>query len=132
MPLTRISLTIPAGVVRELDRTAKALHRSRSWVVVEAVKQYLARTAGPARTVAAPAPSQIAESESSSYTAGLGEYRLHQLEADLRLSPTERVRAAQNMLKLSRPRRPSTPHRVVQFDRYEDYINWQRAEHLVR
>lgn len=131
MALTRISLTIPAAVVRELDRAAKSLSRSRSWVIVEAVKQYLARTPGPAPTVT-PHANRVAESELLAHGAGLGEQRLQQLQADLRLSPTERVRVAQSTLKRVRPRRPPTPHRVVQFDRYEDYINWQRAEQLVR
>lgn len=131
MALTRISLTIPANVVRELDRRAKALHRSRSWLIVEAVKQNLKGPAGPVETEAPP-PTRAAESQSLPYGAGLGEQRLQQLEADVRLSPTERVRAAQNTLKAARPRRPSTPHRVVQFDRYEDYISWQRAEQLAR
>lgn len=132
MPLTRISLTIPAAVVRELDRTAKSLNRSRSWVIVEAVRQYLTRTAALAKSAAAPAPNRVVEAESPAYAAGLGEHRLQQLEADVRLTPTERVRAAQRTLKLARPRRSSTPHLIVQFDRYEDYINWQRGEHLVR
>jgi predicted transcriptional regulator len=132
MALTRISLTIPSGVVRKLDRTAKSLHRSRSWVIVEAVKQYLAGEPGPARTVTKSASDRAAESGQLPYVAGLGEHRLQQLEADLRLSPTERVRSAQKTLKQARGRRAFTLHRVVQFDRYEDYINWERSEQLVR
>jgi predicted transcriptional regulator len=40
--LTPISLRLPAGVIGALDEIAIALERSRSWVVLRAIRQYLA------------------------------------------------------------------------------------------
>src|SRR5690242_4138778 len=116
MPLTRISLTIPVSLLQQLDAHAQAGERARSRVVVEAVRAYLGRTVGTEGT-GRTATARVAEEPTAPYTAwpGLGEHRLQQLEADLRLSPTERVLAAQDMLRLYRPRRPPTPNRVVQF-----------------
>lgn len=55
----------------------------------------------------------------------LGPYRHAQLLADLRLTPEERVRAAEETARLSfvlhRPPRPF----VKAFDHYEDYLDWK-------
>ena len=60
--------------------------------------------------------------------AGLGESRRAQLLADLRLTPEERVRAAEETARISFLLRPSPGKRVVGFDRYEDYLDWKRRE----
>ena len=125
MSLSRISITIPEELVTEADRKAVELDRSRSWVLVDALREYLAprepgMKAGSARLVQEP------EME---YLAGLGPSRTAQLEADLRLTPEERVLAAERTLLVDAAR-GHTPvqDRLVTFDRYEDYIEWQRRE----
>jgi hypothetical protein len=122
MALARISLTIAADLVRKLDRKAKELDRSRSWVIAEAARRFL-EAPSPAATAARESPATYA------VTPGLGESRLRQLEADLRLTPTERVRAAQETARVGRlVRRTRGPDRVLSFDRYEDYLDWKRLE----
>lgn len=125
MPLTRISITIPEELVEAADRAARGLDRSRSWLVVEALRRYLARQARPARVVAEPvAPYGVPE-------AGVGEQRRAQLEADLALTPEERVKEAERTARLSdfvAPKR--RVDRVLTFDAYEDYLEWDRRERL--
>jgi hypothetical protein len=42
----RISMTIPAPLVEEADRAARAVVRSRSWLIAEAMRAYLGRREG--------------------------------------------------------------------------------------
>ncbi len=117
MALSRISITIPEELIAEADRRAGALDRSRSWVLVEALRQYLA-----------PRGDGVREPEVQ-YVVGLGPSRTAQLEADLRLTAEERVCAAERTLLVSEVRnRPPTHDRLLTFDRYEDYLEWKRRE----
>jgi len=123
MAFKRISITLPKDVLEAADRRARALDRSRSWVIVEAIRAYVAASA-----------SQVRESAPPTYAVtsrGLGPLRLAQLESDLRLTPERRVRAAEETARLGErvgggPRR--SPQRVLSFDRYEDYVDWKRKE----
>ncbi len=105
-PLARISMTIPPDVLRRADRIAKREGRSRSWVLTEAV-----------RRLAEPTPAQLPRLDDS---------RRVMLKADLALTPTERVLAAE------RTAREVPVHRFgalfVTFDRFEDYLEWKRRE----
>lgn len=56
-------------------------------------------------------------------TGGLSPSRRAQLERDLELTPEERVRAGEETLQLDRLRRTNIQHRVIGFDRYEDYLD---------
>ncbi len=117
MAFTRISITLPPDVLQAADRRARALDRSRSWLIVEAIRAY------------------VAKPDSQRYgtiTPGLGPSRQAQLESDLRLTPERRVHAAQETARLAELVRGSRgrSHRVISFDRYEDYVTWQRTEHL--
>jgi len=117
MALSRISITIPEELIAEADRKATTLDRSRSWVLVDALRQYLAPQVAGVRQPAA------------EYVVGLGPSRTAQLEADLRLTPEERVCAAERTLLVDEARhRPPAPDRLLTFDRYEDYLEWQRRE----
>jgi hypothetical protein len=127
MPLTRITVTIPGDLVRAADEQARALDRSRSWVIADALKRQVAPDGagtGAAATTGGPATP-------ATDTRGLGRFRHAQLQADLRLSPEQRVREAERTARVSelRGRRPSS-NRVLTFDRYEDYLDWQRREEL--
>lgn len=122
MALTRISITLPRDVLAATDRRARSLDRSRSWLIVEAIRAYLAGSL-----------SQIREPAATPYgvtSPGLGPLRLAQLESDLRLTPERRVRAAEETARLGEQVRGSRrgPHRVLSFDRYEDYVDWKRKE----
>jgi predicted nucleotidyltransferase len=79
-PYARIAITLPATDLAAADRLAKALDRSRSWVIAESIRRYTAAEAAPPQS------------------PGLGPYRLEQLKADLSLTPEQRVRAAQRTL----------------------------------
>jgi len=117
MAKSRISITIPEELIVAADQRADALDRSRSWVLVEALRQYLAE---PVASVREPEVR---------YVAGLGPSRTAQLEADLRLTPEERVLEAERTLLVDEAQgRPPTRDRLLTFDRYEDYLEWKRRE----
>ena len=119
MSLSRISITIPEELIAAADRRAAELERSRSWVLVDALRQYLARPEGA-----------VHEGEVA-YLGGLGALRTAQLEADLRLTPEERVIEAERTLRVEDVRRSSRKaqqDRLLTFDRYEDYVDWTRRE----
>lgn len=105
-PLARISMTIPSDVLRRADRIAKREGRSRSWVLTDAV-----------RRLAEPPPSSPPR---------LDESRRGLLQADLALSPTERVLAAERTAREVPVRRFAAL--FVTFDRFEDYLEWKRQE----
>jgi predicted transcriptional regulator len=105
-PLARISMTIPADVLRRADRIAKREGRSRSWVLADAVRRL-------------PEPTPASQPR-------LDESRRIQLAADLALSPTERVLAAERTAREVPVRRYGTL--FVTFDRFEDYLEWKRRE----
>jgi len=123
MALTRISITLPRDVLAAADRRARSLDRSRSWLIVEAIRAYLAGS-----------PSQGREPAATPYgvtSPGLGPLRLAQLESDLRLTPERRIRAAEETARLGERVRGTRgrPDRILSFDRYEDYVDWKRKEH---
>lgn len=126
MAFKRISITLPKDVLQAADRRARALDRSRSWLIVEATRAYLAAAA-----------TQVREAASAPYAVtspGLGPLRLAQLESDLQLTPERRVRAAEETARLGeRVRGARGPaNRLISFDRYEDYVEWKRKEHILR
>lgn len=155
MPLKRITITIPETLLRAADERAQALDRSRSWVVVDALRRSLEeagpgpkqgegtyRAEPPAAFVAerqaepaAPATQRVAEPANATRThaARLGPYRRAQLEADLRLPIEQRVREAELAARVTELRTtPLRSHRVLTFDRYEDYLEWERWEERAR
>lgn len=134
MSLSRVTITIPAPLLAEADRRAEALDRSRSWLLVEALKAYLATAADPSGAQSVPRAPRLpllAHEPDTGYIAGLGPQRLAQLAADLEVTPEERVRFAQQAAAAGTARRrPAQPHRVIAFDRLEDYFTWERHEDL--
>src|SRR2546422_11145071 len=123
MAFTRISIPLPREVLAAADRRARGLDRSRSWLIVEAIRAYLAGS-----------PSQVRESAATPYgvpSPGLGPLRLAQLESDLRLTPERRIRAAEETARLggrvggARGR----PHQGLSFCPYRGYVGWKRKEH---
>ena len=119
----RISITLPRELLVAADRRARELDRPRSWIVADALRAYVG--GAPAR------PPAVGEPTRAPYGAapGLGPYRLAQLEADLALTPEQRVRAAERTARAS-PRRARLGHRLLLFDHYEDYLEWKRSQAL--
>src|SRR2546425_11377384 len=122
MAFTRISITLPRDVLAAADRRARGLDRSRSWLIVEAIRVYLAGS-----------PSQVRESAATPYgvpSPGLGPLRLAQLESDLRLTPERRIRAAEETARLGERVRGARgrPPQVLSLHPYEDYVGLERKE----
>lgn len=117
-PLARISMTIPPDVLKRADRIAKREGRSRSWVLAEAVRQ-----------LEEPALAKpVSGKPASAKRPRLDESRRAQLKADLRLTPSERVLAAERTAREVPLRRYGAL--FVSFERYEDFLEWKRAEAL--
>ena len=111
---SRVAITIPASDLAAADAIARERQRSRSWVISEAVRRYAAE----------PVPAPPA------FTPGLGPLRLAQLAADLRLTPEQRVRAAEQTARAARPRNAVRAQRVIGFDDLNDYLAWKRLEDI--
>ena len=123
MALARISITLPRDVLAAADRRARALDRSRSWLIVEALRAYLAT---PARSASA----GIREPDAPVYAAReVADARRQHLAADLKRSPAERLQRAEQLTRLARQVRPRRGRRqqVIGFDSYEDFYEWKKA-----
>jgi hypothetical protein len=122
----RIAITLPARDLAAADRLARTHDRSRSWIIAEAVRRY----AASAEAGEAPGPSRATKGATVAAAAapGLGASRLDQLRRDLALTPEERVRAAEETLRLTQLQHGPRPQQVLAFDRYEDYLDWKRRQ----
>ena len=123
-PLARVTITVPGRLIEKADARAKREGRSRSWVLAEALRRFLSEPAPPA-AVREPVTTPYA------VNPGLGEQRLDMLRADMRLTPTERIRNAEESTEdaFRIQRTPRVPL-VMAFDRYEDYLDWKRKDVL--
>ena len=120
MPLTRISITVPKDLVTAADCRARELDRSRSWVLTEALRGYLA--SGPVIVREPTVPYDA--------SADVAEARRRRLLDDLQLSPAERLRATDELVRLSRMVREPRALRaqVIGFDSYDDFYEWKKAQ----
>lgn len=110
--------------MQEADRRAAALDRSRSWVVAEALRRYLASIT---RYPKSGDTGMLFRESAPTYRRGLGEHRLAQLESDLALTPEQRVREAEETLRPTETDERGRPgERLLTFDSYEDYLDWKR------
>ena len=62
---------------------------------------------------------------------GLGASRLAQLRRDLALTPEERVRAAEETLRLTELRATRRPEQILAFDTYEEFLDWKQGRDLL-
>ena len=138
MALARVTVTVPAALLKEADRRAGALQRSRSWVVAEALRRLLADPLPPIGR--APAALAVREPVMAPYLASPDPQRLAQLEADLALTPEQRVWEADRTLRQAESAaaaaaaaaaRPPRVRAIRSFDRYEDFVDWRRVRDLV-
>jgi hypothetical protein len=127
--IERISITLPAELVRWADREAKRLGRPRSWVIAEALRG--------AAGGGAPAPlpgGLVRERVVSPYAAvadEMEEARQRRLRATLALSPAERLHKAEELLRLARAVRPRRGrHQIIAFDTFEEFWQWKKAHRV--
>lgn len=122
----RISVTLPRDVLAEADRIAAELGRSRSWVLAEGVRKLAVDPRHPEQSSSRKAPllKGPATLPYGAQASGLGEYRLAQLQSDMRMGPEDRVRASEEMTRLSEMLYPGRPDQLLSFARYEDYLAW--------
>jgi hypothetical protein len=127
MAFARISITLPRDVLAAADRRARALDRSRSWVIAEAIRALVA-----APSPAAPARDRVREPEAPVYAAQeVADARRRHLATDLKRTPAERLRRAEELARLARQVRPQKGggrrQQVIGFDSYEDFYEWKKA-----
>jgi Ribbon-helix-helix protein, copG family len=127
----RISITLPAELLRWADQEAKRLGRSRSWVIAESL-----RGAGAAAGEYAPrvVSTRVAEPRVNPYAEVAGEMAVaeeRRLRAALALSPEERLRQAEELIRLARAVRPQRRRsQIIAFDTFEEYWQWKRANQV--
>ena len=136
---SRITITIPQNLVAAADQKAVSLDRSRSWVLVEALRQYLQAPSTPL-AVYEPVdppygtrpPAGALDSPPVDAVAEVAASRRHHLRAELALHPLERLQRAEQLARLGQPSNlPRPSAQVVGFDDYEDYYEWKRSR-LIR
>jgi len=123
----RVTVTVPAAVLDAADRLAARLDRSRSWVVAEALRRLGEHPETPGGAAA------VRETATAPYSvaSGLGPQRLAQLEADIRLTPEQRVHAAEADIETAvRFHRPPRVAQVIAFATYDDFLDWKRRSVL--
>lgn len=106
MPPTTVitSISLPAKLRRRLDLEAKRQRRARSFVVAQAIEEYLVRR------------------ERQAFTEG----RERTLRDGLALSPEERLALAEGLwLEATQGRGPVAPWTAA-FDTFDEYEGWRR------
>jgi hypothetical protein len=117
MAFARIAITLPQELLAATDARAKESDRSRSRVIVEALRAYLT---GP-QIVREPVPAYGPDA--------VGVARRDHLERDLARSPAERLRAAEEAARVAQSKRPrrGPVQQIIGFDSYEDFYEWKKA-----
>ena len=107
-PYARIAITLPEADLEAADRLAAAQDRSRSWIVAEAVRRYVAEQSG---------------------AVGLDASRRAQLRRDLALTPLERIRAAEDGVHIAGHDGTATSiDAPIRFRSFDDFLAWSRAQ----
>jgi len=102
---TILSISLPAELRAKLDTIATRLRRSRSFVVAEAIQEYLARR------------------DHDTFEAA----RERTLREGLALSPAERLRLSEELWEdLTRGRGPAKPWTAA-FNTFDQYERWRRG-----
>jgi len=124
MPHARISITLPRELVAAADQQARALDRSRSWLVADALRRYLSTPAADAAS-----PGRVREAPAVAYAAReVAEARTRHLAAEMKLPAEERLLRAEQLGQLARQaQRRGRRQQVIAFDTYEDFYEWKKA-----
>ncbi len=138
-PYARVAITLPPEDLAAADRLAQARDRSRSWIVAEALRQYVAAADAQSSPGSGDGPMEAdvvlavptgPVSSRVPYEPGLGVSRTRQLVRDLALTPEERVLAAEETLALHALVREERPVASRFFDHYDDFLDWKRDRDL--
>lgn len=132
MTLARISITIPDDLVAAADQRAAELERSRSWLLVEALRSYLRTTGARAVHESTRSPYGSTSVEATELAPQIAAAWRRRLQAELQLSPAARLERAEELFRLAEevhPRRPRT--QIIGFDSYEDFYAWKTSR-LIR
>ena len=131
MTLKRISITIPESVIRQADKRARTLDRSRSWLVVEALRRYLAQPAPEGRAVRLVKEESVNPYDVSGpvdVASEIAAARVSHLRAELRLAPEERLGRAEELGRLGRRAQHRAPRlQIIGFSSYDDFYEWRMA-----
>jgi metal-responsive CopG/Arc/MetJ family transcriptional regulator len=100
----KIAVSLPPSDLADADRLAERLDRSRSWVIAEAVRRFVA--------------------ESTAET--LGASRMEQLRRDLALTAEQRVRAAEELAVVPAEGAPLAIEVPRRFASYDEFAEWRR------
>jgi len=108
-PFAKIAITLPTEDLASADRLAAEQDRSRSWIIAEALRQYVARASPPGQQVA------------------LDDSRHEQLRRDMTLTPLERIQAAEATLRIV-GRSPAAPseNEPLFFEDFDAFLAWNR------
>ena len=125
---------IPEPVLKALRAAAIRNRRSLNAEVLvrlEAGVGHEAATEGGLRSMrrGAGGPAAVREPQAQPYEVrqAYEEADLARLRSDLALTPEQRVHLAEELARTGVAGRPQPRfQRVIQFDRYEDYLEWQR------
>lgn len=130
-PYARIAITLPETDLASADRLAREQDRSRSWIIAEAIRRYVAAEAATEATPRVLVQPYVAPPAGELATQrGLGDSRRAQLISDLALTPEQRVRAAEETLRLSELKSPARRHQLIAFERYEDFLDYKRRRDI--
>lgn len=122
MALVRITVTIPAHLVRDADRRARRDDRSRSWVFAEALRRFLA-----SEDALASAPP-TASAQLPAFSAAAARAREQHIEAEQALTPSARLARAEELGQLAREQQGrGAREQVIAFDSYDDFYRWKAA-----
>ena len=102
----RVAITLPPGDLEAADRLAIEQDRSRSWIVAEALRQYVAR---------------------ADQLSSLGESRQAQVLRDLRLTAEARIRdAEEGAVQVVDADHGDSFEAPLRFETYEAFAEWRR------
>lgn len=129
-PSARIAIALPGNDLASADRLARRHDRSRSWIVAEAIRRFVAADdAANASARVLQQPNAASAAAAVPTQPRLGDSRRAQLISDLSLTPEARVRAAEETLRLSELQSTSGTHRIAS-DEYEDFLDWKRRRDI--
>ncbi|MCC7054863.1 MAG: CopG family transcriptional regulator [Gemmatimonadaceae bacterium] len=99
-PYAKIAITLPQDDLAAANRLAATQDRSRSWIIAEAVRQYVAQAAAPA----------------------LDPSRAEQLRRDLTLTPLQRVAAGEEALRVIPDGGAQEPRTFPSYDAFQAWL----------
>ena len=114
---------LPEPLLKVLRSAAKRNRRSLNAEVLVRLEAGAAAIAAEPTVVGRPAPV----GQSYEVRRAFEEADLSRLRSDLALTPEQRVHLGEELARVTAAQRPRPRfQRVIQFDRYEDYLDWKR------